>query len=80
MARGTVVFLQTSVEEQIARTARDKNRPLLQTENPEAKLRELMERRLPLYEEVADVVVVTDNRNVKEVANEIVDKVQSLLK
>lgn len=80
MARGTVVFLQTSVEEQMARTNRDKNRPLLQTENPEEKLRELLTKRLPLYQEVADVTVITDKRNVKEVANEIVEKVQSLIK
>lgn len=40
-ARGTVVYLCTSVEQQLARTAKDKNRPLLQAENPERILRDL---------------------------------------
>lgn len=79
-SRGVVVYLKTSVEEQIARTSRDRNRPLLQTENPEQVLRDLMEKREPFYIDVADVTVVTDNRNVKEVAKEIVDQVKSQAK
>lgn len=76
-SRGVVVYLKTSVEEQIARTSRDRNRPLLQTDDPDQVLRDLMEKRGPLYLEVADVIVETDNRNVKEVAKEIVDQVKS---
>lgn len=70
--RGTVVYLQASVTQQLERTARDKNRPLLQTENPEAVLKELMEIRHPLYQQVSDIIVETDKRNPKAVVGEII--------
>ena len=56
-ARGIVVYLQTTIDKQVARTQRDKRRPLLQKDDPEKVLRELAELRNPLYEEVADYVV-----------------------
>jgi len=70
--RGTVVYLRASVEQQLERTARDKNRPLLQTENPEQVLRDLMAARDPLYQQVADFIVETDRRNPKAVVADIV--------
>ncbi len=72
-ARGTVVYLFTTVEQQVRRTARDKRRPLIQTaELPESTLRELMAFRDPLYREVADVVVATDGRTVRSVSTEVI--------
>lgn len=71
-ARGTVVYLHTTVDQQMRRTARDKRRPLLQNETPESTLRELMDLRDPLYREVADVVVTTDGRTVRSVAIEVI--------
>ena len=70
--RGTVVYLQASVEQQLERTARDKNRPLLQTENPQQVLQQLMDARHPLYTQVADIVVETDKRNPKAVVTDII--------
>lgn len=67
-ARGFVVYLETSVEEQLRRTARDTNRPLLQTADPRARLSELLHIRDPLYREVADYVVHTDGRQSRRVA------------
>lgn len=71
-SRGTVVYLRTSVEQQLARTSRDKNRPLLQTESPKQVLEDLFAIRDPLYQEVADIVIQTDQRNPKNVVNEII--------
>jgi shikimate kinase len=71
-ARGTVVYLRTSVEQQLVRTQRDKNRPLLQTANPKKTLTDLFEIRDPLYQEIADIVIHTDQRNPKNVVNEII--------
>lgn len=71
-ARGTVVYLYTTVEQQMRRTARDKRRPLLQTETPESVLIDLMAMRDPLYREIADVVVATDGKTVRAVALEVV--------
>lgn len=70
-ARGTVVYLCTSVDQQLARTAKDRNRPLLQQENPEKVLRDLFAVRDPLYRSIADIVIETDQRNPKWVVNEL---------
>lgn len=69
--RGQVIYLETSVDQQLARTARDRHRPLLQTEDPRARLEELMRMREPLYREVAHHVVETDGRRVREVVEDI---------
>ncbi len=71
MARGVVVYLRAPISQQIERTSRDKTRPLLQTPNPEEKIRELMKIREPLYQEVADIVVDTYRRNPKSVSQDI---------
>lgn len=70
-SRGTVIYLFTSVEQQLARTARDRNRPLLQTANPEAVLRKLFEERDPLYRSVADIIIETDQRNPRWVIQDL---------
>ncbi len=71
MARGMVVYLYASVDEQVRRTAKDKKRPLLQNANPRKVLEELMAIRDPLYRDVADIIVNTDGRSPRAVANEI---------
>lgn len=70
-SRGQVIYLRTSVDQQLARTARDRNRPLLQTDDPRTRLEELMRTREPLYREVAHHVVDTDGRRVREVVEDI---------
>lgn len=71
-ARGIVFFLACSPEQQFERTHRDRNRPLLQTENPLERLRSLMDEREPLYRSTADYVVTTEGRGAVAVANEII--------
>lgn len=71
--RGFVVYLETSVDEQLRRTARDSNRPLLQTADPRARLTELLQIRDPLYREIADFVVHTDGRQSRRVVTLILD-------
>lgn len=74
-ARGTVVYLSATVEQQAKRTARDKRRPLLQNidkENSEEFLTHLMGEREPLYQEIADLEVSTDSRTVRSVALEVI--------
>lgn len=71
MARGVVVYLRAPISQQVERTSRDKTRPLLQTANPEEKIRELMQIREPLYQAVADIVVDTYRRNPKTVSQDI---------
>ncbi|MEZ8385139.1 shikimate kinase, partial [Vibrio splendidus] len=71
-ARGIVVYLETTIEKQLARTNRDKKRPLLQTDNPRDVLEDLAVSRNALYDEVADYTVRTDDQSAKVVANQIV--------
>jgi shikimate kinase len=70
-ARGVVIYLHCSPEQQYARTSRDRNRPLLATDDPLGRLRELMAERDPLYRQVADMVVSTEKRGTSSVVKEI---------
>lgn len=63
---GQVVYLRTTIETQLRRTARDRNRPLLQTDDPRGRLEELMHIRDPLYRQIADLVVDTDRDSVRK--------------
>ncbi|MCF2947630.1 shikimate kinase AroK [Paraglaciecola aquimarina] len=74
-ARGIVVYLQTTIDKQVARTQRDKRRPLLQKDDPELVLRKLAEERNPMYEEAADYIVDTDDQSARAVANQIIEKI-----
>ena len=76
-SRGFVVYLQCTPEQQYERTFRDKNRPLLQTEDPLAKLKVLMAEREPLYLQTADLVIMSDRRNAQAVAREIQSKLDT---
>ncbi len=73
-ARGIVVYLETTIDKQVARTQRDKRRPLLQVEDPREVLENLAATRNPLYEEIADVIVKTDEQSAKVVANQIIEQ------
>src|SRR5687768_9817658 len=75
-SRGRVVYLQTGIEQQLERTRHGRQRPLLYTDDPEARLRELMADRAPLYESIANVTVATDGRHVRTVAEEIVQRLK----
>lgn len=75
--RGYVVYLQCSPEQQYARTARDRNRPLLQNSEPLETLRALMAVRDPLYRQVADLVVSTEKRSAGAVVREIRQHMES---
>jgi shikimate kinase len=69
--RGAVVYLETSIDQQLERTRHGRHRPLLNDTDPEQKLKELMQRRAVLYSEIADLTVSTDGRRVQLVAEEI---------
>ena len=73
-ARGTVIYLETSIEQQLERTKRDKKRPLLQkTDDPRKIFEDLRSFREPLYNEISDYTYSTDSSTVKAVARYILD-------
>lgn len=69
--RGIVVYLKANLDELLARTRNDKNRPLLQTENPRERLQSLIEQREPWYLEVADIVFDTQLQNSRNAAKDL---------
>ncbi|NIG62608.1 MAG: shikimate kinase AroK [Serratia symbiotica] len=77
-ARGFVVYLKTTINKQLARTQRDKKRPLLQVDYPPREVLEtLAKERNPLYEEIADVTIRTDDQSAKVVANQIINMLEN---
>ena len=75
---GRVVYLHASIEQQVARTSRDRNRPLLRNANPDKILRDLLAVRDPLYREIADLVVETDERPPRMVVLDILERLAQL--
>jgi shikimate kinase len=75
--RGLVIYLQASIEQQLARLRNDKSRPLIQQEDREAKLIELADQRNPLYEELADFTFPSNKRSVEQSVERICKALQA---
>jgi len=73
-ARGTVIYLYATVEQQLKRTRSGRQRPMLAGGDPRAILERLMAVRDPQFRAIADLVVSTDSRKVSTVVREIQDK------
>jgi len=69
--KGIVVCLFASVETVIERTSRNSNRPLLNVENPEARIRQLMAEREPIYMN-AGACITTEDRSIIEVVRHVI--------
>ena len=76
--RGFVVYLHAPIELLVARTSKDKKRPLLQNGNPRERFEAIMKEREPLYRQVADLVVTTDQRSARYVVRHIMRKIEVL--
>ena len=75
---GHVFYLCAPLDQLVKRTAKDKNRPLLQTANREKTIENLLNVRDPLYRDVAHTVVETDNYTVKQVVASLLDMINQL--
>jgi len=69
--RGCVIYMETSVTQQVDRVKQGRNRPLLSNVDTTTKLAQLLQDRAPLYKEIADLVIATDGRRVRGVAEDI---------
>ena len=76
-SRGTVVYLHADIDELLERTCKDRNRPLLQTADPRARLEALMAEREPLYREVADIVFETGQRGIRQAVQALLRQLQA---
>ena len=72
---GTVAYLEADEETLFERISRRATRPLLRTEDPRAAMKELLRRRLPLYEEIADFRIDTSRLTHDEVCELILQNV-----
>jgi shikimate kinase len=78
--KGYIIFLDTSVNQQLNRLRRDKKRPLLQTENPRERLETLLAERRSIYLDLADLAVKTDKRVARRLAADIINQLPENLK
>ena len=77
---GIVIYLKSTVQDLWQRTRHDRNRPLLQTVDPRAKLKELYEQRDPLYTQVADLAVPTGKQNVHSLVLQLQQEINQFTK
>jgi shikimate kinase len=75
---GAVIYLRARVEDLWQRTRHDKNRPLLQTANPQARLQELFTQRDPLYREIADIIMDSGTQSVHALVQQIEEQLKQL--
>lgn len=76
-ARGTVVYLSLSMSGQYDRTEHNRNRPLLQTDDRLATIKQLAEERTPLYESIADISYAMDTSSVQKAVTDILGLLDS---
>ena len=77
---GIVVYLKANVHDLWQRTRHDRNRPLLQTADPYAKLTELFQQRDPLYLQVADIVMQSGKQSAHALMLQLVDEIEAFRK
>jgi len=77
---GIVIYLKAGVHDLWQRTRYDRNRPLLQTANPHAKLTELFQQRDPLYQQVSDIVVHSGKQSAHALMLQLVDEIEAFRK
>ena len=77
---GIVIYLKASVHDLWQRTRHDRNRPLLQTDNPHAKLNELFQLRDPLYRQMSDIVVQSGRQNAHALMLHLADEIEAFQK
>jgi shikimate kinase len=77
---GIVIYLKASVHDLWQRTRHDRNRPLLQTKDPHAKLNELFRQRDPLYQQVSDIVVQSGKQSAHALMLHLADEIEAFEK
>lgn len=74
---GIVIYLKANVHDLWQRTRHDRNRPLLQTSDPYARLTELFQQRDPLYQQVSDIVVQSGKQSVHVLMQHLVEEIEA---
>ena len=72
-SNGFVVYLETTIDDQVLRAKPSRKRPLLENVEPKKKLQELMQKRKGLYESIADTIVNTEGHNSHSLAKQVIE-------
>jgi shikimate kinase len=72
---GIVIYLKASVHDLWQRTRHDRNRPLLQTGNPHARLTELFQQRDPLYRQVSDIIAQSGKQSAQALMLQLAEEI-----
>ncbi|MDT8371598.1 MAG: shikimate kinase AroK, partial [Gammaproteobacteria bacterium] len=75
-SRGHVVYLSASLEQLLKRTSKDKSRPLLETENPKQRIKDILSVRDPLYRDVADIELKTGEQSIQHVVSDLIKQLE----
>ena len=73
---GVVIYLKSSAEKLFKRIQTDKRRPLLQTDDKLCRIRDILKDREPMYESLADEVIMTDRQTVNQIVKQILNKIK----
>ena len=73
---GVVIYLKSSAEKLLKRIQADKRRPLLQTDDKLGRIRDILKEREPMYESLADEVIMTDLQTVNQIVKQILNKIK----
>jgi shikimate kinase len=77
---GIVIYLKASVHDLWQRTRHDRNRPLLQTGNPHARLTELFQQRDPLYRQVSDIIAQSGKQSAQALMLQLAEEIDAFRK
>jgi shikimate kinase len=77
---GIIIYLKANVHDLWQRTRHDRNRPLLQTDNPHARLTELFQQRDPIYRQASDIVAQSGKQSVHALMLHLVDEIDEFKK
>jgi len=75
---GVAVYLKAPIDELLRRTSRDRNRPLLVTDDPKARLQALYDQRSPIYDALADIVLETGAASISATVQQIISRLKQL--
>ncbi len=75
---GIVVYLSADIDDLLERTAKDKNRPLLQADDPKAILKKILVEREPIYRQLADIILTTNKMTVHTAVKELENKLNAI--
>ncbi len=74
---GTIIYLKSTADKLFKRTANDKRRPLLQTDDRLGQIKKILEEREHIYISIADEVIDTHDLSIKQITQKILEFIET---